>query len=390
MLRSGSADDAVVTARVRSKLGRYTSHPHAIRVEAQNGHVTLSGQVLAEEAGDLLKAICSVAGVQHVENQLEVYRRSDNIPALQGGSQAGGKQMSFLQENWNPATRAVGQIVGVALMGNCLARRSLTSTLLGAVGLGLFVRGTANRSLMQLVGMQGTPQAVRFQRTVTIHAPVEKVWDFLTDFEQVGRFLPIVRSVQALGDDHYRWSLLLPGGQPLEIEERITEKVPEERLSWESVSSHPVSYCGSLSLQRDADDTTRVNIRFDYTPPGGALGAALASLVGMDAKSQFQEAVMRIKPFLETGVVPHDVQSISSGSETERSDDPHSQSQQDQMQQGQSGQPEWVQGQPGRIEQLGQEHPGMSMQIQPDQIPPVHVQGQSQSDPNHPERGRLG
>ncbi len=164
MLHRDTADDRVITARVRSKLGRYCSHPRAIAVESESGHVALSGQVLAEEAGDLLKAVCCVPGVKHVENRLEVYRQSDNIAALQGESRPPvGEPYGFLQQNWSPATRALGQLGGLTLIGNCLAHRSLSSTLLGAVGVGLFLRASTNRSLGQLMGTQVCPQAIRIQ-----------------------------------------------------------------------------------------------------------------------------------------------------------------------------------------------------------------------------------
>lgn len=48
--------DAVVVARVRSKLGRVVSHPRAIQVDAPEGRVTLSGPVPATELDRLLVA----------------------------------------------------------------------------------------------------------------------------------------------------------------------------------------------------------------------------------------------------------------------------------------------------------------------------------------------
>src|SRR4051812_13872806 len=43
--------DDVLHDRVRAKLGRYASHPHAIHVSAQNGFLKLSGDILATEHG---------------------------------------------------------------------------------------------------------------------------------------------------------------------------------------------------------------------------------------------------------------------------------------------------------------------------------------------------
>jgi len=66
LLKNGGAPDGVIVARVRSKLGRVVSHPHAIVVTARGGHVTLSGPVLAGGVNRLLSAVRSVRGVSGV------------------------------------------------------------------------------------------------------------------------------------------------------------------------------------------------------------------------------------------------------------------------------------------------------------------------------------
>lgn len=298
-LISQRPDDHTLTERVRAKIGRYCSHPRAIEVQANDGHVLLRGQILLQEVEGLLKAVRWVRGVRGVEDQLEPHRERGNISALQGGVPRPGERYDFRQETWSPATQAIGQLAGLALMANCVARRNVSSIVLGTIGFGLFVRARTNQSLAQLTGRESA-SPVHFQRSVLIDAPVEKVWDFVSDFQQVAKILPSVESLQDLGEGHYRWDLRLPSGQQMQLEERVTETVPEQRLSWESVTDQPVWYRGSVSLQPDRDDATRVDIHIRYIPPGGALGRALASFWGMDAESQFQQAVMRIKPYLES------------------------------------------------------------------------------------------
>lgn len=81
--------DAQLVERVRAAMGRVVSHPHAINVTAENGRVCLSGPILAHEVQQLLRAASGVRGVAGIDNQLEVHERAGNIPALQGGSEAG-------------------------------------------------------------------------------------------------------------------------------------------------------------------------------------------------------------------------------------------------------------------------------------------------------------
>src|SRR5437764_13370518 len=54
------ADDRVLIERVRSRIGRYVSHPRAIEVSTRNGRVTLIGPILAREADGLLGPVALV------------------------------------------------------------------------------------------------------------------------------------------------------------------------------------------------------------------------------------------------------------------------------------------------------------------------------------------
>src|SRR5207245_245605 len=71
--RREDVSDAVLVERVRSKIGRVISHPRSVEITAAEGHVTLSGPILAREVDDLLAAVASVRGVRGVENRLEVH-----------------------------------------------------------------------------------------------------------------------------------------------------------------------------------------------------------------------------------------------------------------------------------------------------------------------------
>lgn len=84
LVRSDNVIDDVIEARVRSKLGRVVSHPHAIHTKVKDGLVTLSGRILANEVLGLCDAVVSIAGVKNIENQLELHEEAGNIPALQG------------------------------------------------------------------------------------------------------------------------------------------------------------------------------------------------------------------------------------------------------------------------------------------------------------------
>ena len=76
--------DDVLADRVRSKLGRYPVHFGAFDVTANDGTVTLRGQILANELPKVLRATRFVRGVKNIDNQLQVHEEAENLPSLQG------------------------------------------------------------------------------------------------------------------------------------------------------------------------------------------------------------------------------------------------------------------------------------------------------------------
>jgi len=76
--------DETLIAQVRSRMGRIVSYPSAVEVNVNNGTVTLSGAILANEVEPLMREVRSIAGVSAVDNQLQVYEDASQIPSLQG------------------------------------------------------------------------------------------------------------------------------------------------------------------------------------------------------------------------------------------------------------------------------------------------------------------
>jgi hypothetical protein len=148
MLDGDEVSDDVLLARVRSKLGRYVSHPRSIEAAVHDGYVVLSGPVLVDEVQDLISAILSVRGVCRVENRLDVHQEAGDISGLQGDGTRGGEPLEWMQTNWSPAARLLAGIAGGALVGIGCTRRFPVACALGTLGLGLLTRAMTNQPLV--------------------------------------------------------------------------------------------------------------------------------------------------------------------------------------------------------------------------------------------------
>ena len=149
--REAAADDLLIIERVRARLGRIVSHPHAIQVGARDGRVTLSGPILAEEVSHLLNTVRSVWGVADVDNRLVVHEHPEFVPSLQGGLRRVARP-AVLQDNWAPMLRLAALLGGTAIALYGVRNRTL---LLTGAGLGLAARGVTNVPLTRLASIPG-------------------------------------------------------------------------------------------------------------------------------------------------------------------------------------------------------------------------------------------
>jgi osmotically-inducible protein OsmY len=138
-------DDLQLIERVRARMGRLVSHPHAIQVGANRGRVTLSGPVLAYEVDRLLDAVRSVWGVSSLDNKLAVYNDADSISSLQGSGESPAAQARY--DHWTPTARGAAIIAGSGLSLFGLSERSVLGLVFAAGGAALAVRGATNRPL---------------------------------------------------------------------------------------------------------------------------------------------------------------------------------------------------------------------------------------------------
>ncbi len=305
--RSGPVDDRILIERVRAQLGRVVSHPHAIRVSAVDGIVTLRGPILHAEVPALINAVEKIRGVRSVTSELEEHKQAGNIPALQGGSPPPGLMPDIWQRQWAPATRFITGTTGMALAGYGVSRRDAPGALLTAAGVGLVARAATNVEARRLTGIGGGRRAVDVQKTITIDAPVEEVFAFWSQYSNFPRFFSRVLDVRpSAREGQSHWTVAGPAGVPVEFDTEVSTRVRNERLGWRTVEGSPVAHAGLVRFEPAEDGRTRVHIRMSYNPPGGWIGHGVAAAFGVDPKSSLDADLVRMKTLLETGRVAHD------------------------------------------------------------------------------------
>jgi uncharacterized membrane protein len=297
-LKAEPVPDEVLVERARSAIGRVVAHPHALKITAHQGRLSLSGPILAEEVDDLFGFLLAMPEVVSIDNQLEVHERAESVPGLQGGVHR-EPRAELWQENWTPGVRLVAGLLGGGMAGFGVIRRNLVGSALGLVGVGVLARAIANRPVAQIVGVRSGRRGIVIQKTFHLDAPLDRVFDFWGHPENFPRFMRHVKEVRAIGDGHHHWVLAGPAGAPLQWETEMTHVEPNRLIAWRSLPGSRVGTSGRVHFADEPGGGTRVHIQMRYTPPAGLLGHALVALLGSDPKHAMDADFSEMKSLLE-------------------------------------------------------------------------------------------
>jgi uncharacterized membrane protein len=297
-----NVDDTVLVERVRSKVGRAVRYASSLEVDALEGRITLRGPALRKDLERLHAAVARVPGVKSVDDQrLDVYEQPGNIPGLQGDTSA-----PPADGVWSPTARAAIGAGGGLLTLFGLLRGGFFGTLLALAGIGLAARGLTNLNFQRLTGLGAGRRAIDFHKTINIDAPIDRVFNLWTEYENFPRFMSNVREVRDRGQNRSHWVVGGPLGVPAEWDAVITRFEPNEMLAWKTVEGSTIEHAGIVRFEPSDTGGTRVDLRLSYNPMLGAAAHAVAALFHSDPKVQMDEDLMRMKAFIETGHQPGD------------------------------------------------------------------------------------
>jgi uncharacterized membrane protein len=100
-------------------------------------------------------------------------------------------------------------------------------------------------------------------KSIDVEAPVSKVYNQWTQFEDFPQFMEGVEQVTQLDDLRLHWVANV-GGQRKEWYARITEQVPDERIAWTSEGGTFTS--GVVTFHHLDANRTRVMLQMEYDP----------------------------------------------------------------------------------------------------------------------------
>ncbi|GAF88684.1 unnamed protein product [marine sediment metagenome] len=139
------------------------------------------------------------------------------------------------------------------------------------------------------------------ERTISINAPVEKVFDYISEATNGPEFIPsqveveyVIRTEEGVGS-RYRWVYKLLGIR-FEGQSECTEYVPNERIVTETKGGIVSTWTYTFEPE---DGGTKLTLVVDYTIPIPVLGRFAEALVLRQNEREADLAMANLKAIME-------------------------------------------------------------------------------------------
>ncbi len=186
-------------------------------------------------------------------------------------------------------------------LGALALRRGVTAHCDLYEQLGINTADVADDTRAALRGSRG----VNVLESVTINRPIEQLYRFWRNLENLPQFMRHLESVEKVTDTISHWHAKGPAGTMVEWDAEIFNEIPNKLIAWRSLEGSDVVSAGSVHFkQAFGGRGTEVRVRLQYDPPAGRIGATVAWLLGHEPSQVIREDLRRFKQLMETGEIP--------------------------------------------------------------------------------------
>ena len=183
-----------------------------------------------------------------------------------------------------------GSLFSRAVTGRCAVNR--------AIG-----RNSAQGGRVSPVASVHRGEGIKVEKRVVVNRPVEEVYRFWRNFENLPRFMDHLESVTVLDETRSHWIAKAPAGTRVEWDASIHNEIENELIAWRSLEGADVNHAGSVHFTPAGSGGTEVRVVLSYEPPAGKVGAALAKLLGEEPSQQVEDDLRRFKQVMEAAEV---------------------------------------------------------------------------------------
>jgi uncharacterized membrane protein len=149
-------------------------------------------------------------------------------------------------------------------------------------------------------GVVGEINGIRVEKSVIVNRDRSDLYYFWRNFRNLPQIMNHLQEVRVLSPTRSHWVAKAPVGTKVEWDAEITHDQENELIAWRSLEGATVANAGSVRFLHFAEHLTEVRVSLEYDPPGGRLGAFIASIFGENPEQQITEDLARFKHLMES------------------------------------------------------------------------------------------
>jgi uncharacterized membrane protein len=147
----------------------------------------------------------------------------------------------------------------------------------------------------------------RVEGNIEVQAPVQKVYEYWQNLENLPHFMSNVQEVRSTGPDTTHWVVKGPLGSTLEFDARTTQDQPNEAIGWNTEEGQ-VQTSGQVRFQELGPERTRIEVQMNYWDTPGGKAGEMASRVVANPKVMMEQDLRNFRDIIEGKATPEEVQ----------------------------------------------------------------------------------
>jgi uncharacterized membrane protein len=211
--------------------------------------------------------------------------------------------------------RVAALTAATAVVTYGLSRRNLPGVCLAAAATPIAYRGLAgdwprvgngksSRALTRAA--LGGARGVHVRESVRLEKPIDEVYRFWRNLENLPRFMNYLEEVIDLGNGCSRWIAKGPAGTHVKWDAEVINEIENKLIGWQSLPGGDIATAGSVNFDTVRNGrSTQVSVHFQYAPPASRAGSLIATVFGREPSQTVREDLRRLKQLLEAGEFPH-------------------------------------------------------------------------------------
>src|SRR5215475_7701456 len=160
----------------------------------------------------------------------------------------------------------------------------------------------SNQQYLKANGAVAEINGIRIEKSVIINRDRADLYHFWRNFRNLPQIMNHLEEVRVLSPTRSHWVAKAPAGTKVEWDAEVTHDQENELIAWRSLEGATVANAGSVRFLHFAEHVTEVRVSLEYAPPGGRLGAFIATLFGENPEQQITEDLAQFKHMMESGI----------------------------------------------------------------------------------------